>query len=110
MVAHRYFRRYPLAPPQPSSPRDDLSMNVLELFGMTMTAWVSTVHANEQSNYPRQSHLMKGDGMSALHWVSKKWRGAKEKRASGRGSFMRMLGCLDMMRSDWRFRDRHERV
>lgn len=84
--------------------RDDLSMNVFELLGMTITAWAFTVHANERSEYPGQSILMKGDNMSAVHWVNK-CRGAKEPRG---GALMRMLGCLEM-RSDWRFRARHVR-
>ena len=57
--------------------RDDLSMNVFELLGMVLTAWALTVHANARPDYPGQSILMRGDNMSAVHWVNK-CRGARE--------------------------------
>ena len=82
--------------------RDDLSMNVFELLGMVMTAWALTVHAGARPEYPGQSVLMRGDNMSAVHWVNK-CRGAREPRS---GALMRMLGVLEM-RSRWRFRAKH---
>ena len=82
--------------------RDDLSMNVFELLGMVVTAWALTVHAGARPEYPGQSILMRGDNMSAVHWVSK-CRGAREPRS---GALMRMLGCLEM-RNEWRFRAKH---
>ncbi|CAB1109801.1 unnamed protein product [Ectocarpus sp. CCAP 1310/34] len=82
--------------------RDDLSMNVFELLGMVMTAWALTVHAGDRPEYPGQSVLMRGDNMSAVHWVNK-CRGAKEPRS---GALMRMMGCLEM-RNEWRFRAKH---
>lgn len=82
--------------------RDDLSMNVFELLGMVVTAWAMTVHAGERPEYPGQSVLMRGDNMSAVHWVNK-CRGAKEPRS---GALMRMMGCLEM-RNGWRFRAKH---
>ena len=50
--------------------RDDLSMNVFELLGMVMTAWAFTVHAGERPECPGQSVLMRGDNMTAVHWVN----------------------------------------
>ena len=82
--------------------RDDLSMNVFELLGMVVTAWALTVHAGARPEYPGQSILMRGDNMSAVHWVNK-CRGARKPRA---GALMRMLGCLEM-RNEWRFRAKH---
>ena len=82
--------------------RDDLSMNVFELLGMVVTAWASTVHAGARPEYPGQSILMRGDNMSAVHWVNK-CRGARKPRS---GALMRMLGCLEM-RNEWRFRAKH---
>ena len=82
--------------------RDDLSINVFELLGMVMTAWVLTVHAGARPEYPGQSVLMRGDNMSAIHWVNK-CRGAREPRS---GTLMRMLGVLEM-RNEWRFRAKH---
>lgn len=84
------------------SQRDDLSMNVFELLGMVMTAWAMTVHAGERPECPGQSVLMRGDNMSAVHWVNK-CRGAKEPRS---GALMRMMGVLEM-RNGWRFRAKH---
>lgn len=82
--------------------RDDLSMNVFELLGMVVTAWALTVHVGDSPEYPGQSVLMRGDNMSAVHWVNK-CRGAREPRS---GALMRMLGCLEM-RNGWRFRAKH---
>ena len=47
-------------------------MNVFELLGMVVTAWASTVHAGARPEYPGQSILMRGDNMSAVHWVRQK--------------------------------------
>ena len=82
--------------------RDELSMNVFELLGMVVTAWALTVHAWARPEYPGQSILMRGDTISAVHWVNK-CRGAREPRS---GALMRMLGCLEM-RNEWRFRAKH---
>ena len=82
--------------------RDDLSVNVFELLGMVVTAWALTVHAEVRPEYPGQSVLMRGDNMSAVHWVNR-CRGAKEPRS---GALMRMLGCLEM-RNGWQFRAKH---
>ncbi len=82
--------------------RDDLSMNVFELLAMVVTAWALTVHAGACPEFPGQSILMRGDNMSAVHWVNK-CRGAKEPRS---GALMRMMGVLEM-RNGWRFRAKH---
>ena len=77
-------------------------MNVFELLGMVVTAWALIVHAGARPEYPGQSILMRGDNMSAVHWVDK-CRGARKPRS---GALMRMLGCLEM-RNEWRFRAKH---
>jgi len=82
--------------------RDDLSINVFELLGMVVTAWMLVVHTKEFPECPGQSVLMRGDNMSAVHSVNK-CRGAREPRP---GALMRMLGCLEM-RNGWRFRAKH---
>ena len=82
--------------------RDDLSMNVFELLAMVVTAWALTVHAGACPEFPGQSILMRGDNMSAVHWVNK-CRGAKEPRS---GALMRMMGALEM-RNGWQFRAKH---
>lgn len=82
--------------------RDDLSINLLELLGMVVTAWAFTVDAGTTPEYQGQSVLMRGDNMSAVHWCNQ-CRGAREPRS---GALMRMMGCLEM-RSGWCFRARH---
>ena len=47
-------------------------MNISELLGMVVTAWVMTVHAGARPEYPRQSILMRRDNMSAVYWVRQK--------------------------------------
>ena len=82
--------------------RDDLSINLLELLAMTVTAWAFTVQAATPPNYPGASILMRGDNSSGVHWVNR-CRGGREPRS---GAVMRMMGCLEM-RSGWCFRAKH---
>ena len=49
--------------------RDDLSINLLELLVMTVTAWAFTVQAATPPNYPGASILMRGDNSSGVHRV-----------------------------------------
>ena len=70
--------------------RDDLPINVLEPLAMIVTAWASTVDAKIASQYVVESILMRGDNISAVHWVN---------RCSGErepGAFMWMLSSLKM--------------
>ena len=61
--------------------KNDLSMNVFELLGMVVvTVWALTVHADDRPEFPGQSVLMRGDNMSAVHWVNE-CRGAREPRS-----------------------------
>ena len=59
--------------------RDDLSINLLELLAMTVTAWAFTVQAATPPNYPGASILMRGDNSSGVHWVNR-CRGVREPR------------------------------
>ena len=77
-------------------------MNVFELLGMVVTALALTMHAGARPEYLGRSILMRGDNMSAFHWVNK-CRGATELRS---GVLMRMLECLEM-RNEWRTRAKH---
>ena len=81
--------------------RDELSINLLELLAMTVTAW-AFIRAGNRPRYPRDCILMRGDNSSACCWVSK-CRGGKEQRS---GALMRVLGCLEMG-SGWCFRAKH---
>lgn len=82
--------------------RDDLSINVLELLGMVVGAWVFLVQSDMQPAYALDSIRMRGDNSSAVSWVNK-CRGGKEPRS---GALMRILGCLEMG-SKWRFDSLH---
>ena len=81
--------------------RDELSINLLELLGMMITAW-AFLKAGNRPRHPRDTVLMRGDNSSACCWVNK-CRGGKEPRA---GAVMRVLGCLEMG-SGWCFRAKH---
>ena len=72
--------------------RDDLSINVLELLGMVVTAWAFIVLGANEPQHARDTILMRGDNMPAVHWVNH-CRGGIESRS---GPLMRILGCLEM--------------
>ena len=81
---------------------DDLSINVLELLGMVVTAWALVVGAGSRPLFGGENVQMLGDNMAGVYWISK-CRGGKELRS---GILMRMLGCLEMQ-SGWYFRAKH---
>ena len=84
------------------SGRDDLSINVLELLGMIVGAWIFIVQADTKPAYARDSIRMRGDNSSAVKWVNK-CRGGKEPRS---GALTMILGCLEMG-CDWHFESTH---
>ena len=71
---------------------NDLSVKVLELLDMVVTAWIFVTQSDARPSYARHTVLMRGDNMSAIQWVSK-CRGGKEPRS---GALMRLLGCLEV--------------
>ena len=81
---------------------NDLSINVLELLGMAVTAWIFVTQSHILARYARDTIPMRGDNTSAVHWVSKR----REGREPRSGAFMRILGhlevgskgCLDVLR------------
>ena len=82
--------------------RDDLSISLLELLAMTVTAWAFTVQTATRPDYSGASILMRGDKRSDVHWVNR-CRGSREPWS---GAVMRMMDCLEM-RSGWHFRAKH---
>ena len=82
--------------------RDDLSINLLELLAMTVTAWAFTVQTATPPDYPGASTFMRGDNSLGVHWVNR-CRGGREPRSD---AAMRMMGCLEM-RSGWCFWVKH---
>ena len=77
---------------------NDLSINVLELLGMVVMAWIFVTQSDARPSYARDTVLMRGDNMSAVQWVFK-CRGGREPRS---GALMRLLGCLEVG-SGWCF-------
>ena len=49
---------------------DDLSINVLELLGMDAMALAFIILGENTPQYPRETIMMRGDNMSAFHWVN----------------------------------------
>ena len=54
-----------------------LSINVLELLGMVVTAWIFVTQSDARPRYARDTVLMRGGNMSADQWVSKRKGGRK---------------------------------
>ena len=77
---------------------EQLSINVLELLGMVVTAWFFVTQSDARPSYARDTVLMRGDKMSAVQWVSKCRRGTEPRS----GALMRLLGCLEVG-SGWCF-------
>ena len=82
--------------------RDNLSINVLEVLGMVVTAWAFIVLGANTPQHARQTILMRGDNIPAVHWVNH-CRGGVEPRS---GTLMRILGCLEIG-SGWCFQAKH---
>lgn len=81
---------------------NDISINVLELLGMFMGAWLL---AGQQRDVPRVEHgcvLLRGDNEASVAWIQR-CRGGKEPRS---GALMRMLGALEVS-SGWCFQALH---
>ena len=78
--------------------RDDRSINVLELFGIVLTAWAFTNLGAGSPQHARGTVLKGGDHMPTGPWDK-----------NGRsGTSMRMMGCLETV-SGWRFQAKHVR-
>ena len=77
---------------------DDLSVNVLELLGMAVTAWVFVISCAERPSATGDCVLLRGDNEATVHWVRRCRRG-REPRS---GALMRLLGVLEMS-SGWHF-------
>ena len=48
--------------------RDDLSINLVELLAMAVTAWAFTTQAATPSDYPAAYIFMQGDSNFGVHW------------------------------------------
>ena len=69
-----------------------ITINLLELLGMVVTAWVMLELVGDTPESDGDPVLMRGDNTAAVSWVNK-CGGARDKRA---GLLMRMLGRLEI--------------
>ena len=83
---------------------DDLSINVLELLGMVVSAWVLVVLCAERPSAKGDCVLLRGDNEAAVRWV-RRCRGWLEPWS---GALMRLLGVLEVS-SGWHFDALHVR-
>jgi len=83
---------------------DDISINVLELLGMVVSAWVLVSSCAERPSAMGDCVLLRGDNEAAVQWV-RRCRGGKEPRS---GALMRLLGVLEVS-SGWHFDALHVR-
>lgn len=73
------------------SDRDDVSISILELLGMVVTAWALTVDANVRPRYAGEYVLMWGDNMSETYG-----------KIHGEGRRKRGWGCWRACRAVWK--------
>ena len=83
---------------------NDISINVLELLGMVVSAWVLVSACAERPSVMGDCVLLRGDNEAAIQWV-RRCRGGKEPRS---GTLMRLLGVLELS-SGWHFDAKHVR-
>lgn len=79
-----------------------VTINLLELMGMVLTAWVMHELVGDHPTQRGDPIRMRGDNFSAVTW-SNRCGGARDKRA---GLMMRMLGRLEI-RGGWRYHAKH---
>ena len=82
--------------------QDDLSISVLELLGKIIAACAFVGPAGTRPQHGEESLLLKGDNMSAIHWVNR----CEESTECRSGVLVRILGCLETD-SGWSFRVKH---
>ena len=73
-----------------------ITINLLELTGMFMTAWVVHIIVEDRPQTAGDAVLLRGDNVSAVSWVNE-CGGAKDRRA---GILMRILGRMEIA-SGW---------
>ena len=83
---------------------NDISINVLELLGMVVSACVLVSPCAERPAALGDCVLWRGDNEAAVEWV-RRFRGGKEPRS---GALMRVLGVLELP-SGWHFDAKHVR-
>lgn len=79
-----------------------IHINLLELLGMVMTAWVVVVVEKQTPTLTGETVLLRGDNTSAVGWVEK-GGGASDPRSGG---LLRLLGALELS-GGWSFGAQH---
>ena len=79
-----------------------ITINLLELLGMVVIAWVMLELVGDRANADRDPFLMRGDNTAAVSWISRRGR-ARDKRAC---LLMRMLGRLKI-KGGWNHTTKH---
>ena len=100
----KVFWRYALEPTLATSLKTQsknararkICINLLELAGMCMTAWLVQMIVRDQPRQAGDPVLLRGDNASAVAWINR-CGGAKNRRA---GTLMRLLGRLEI-RNKW---------
>jgi hypothetical protein len=69
-----------------------LNINILELLGMVVSAYVMSIQLRIQQEFDGDLVLLRGDNQSAVHWINKAG-GTKDPRA---GALMRLFGVVEM--------------
>ena len=83
---------------------DGLSINVLELWGMVVLAFVLVSSCADRPSATGDCALLRGDNEAAVHWV-RRCQGGLEPRSD---ALMRLLGVLEVS-SRWHFEATHVR-
>ena len=83
---------------------NDISINVLELLGIVVSAWVLVSPCAERPSATGDCVLLRGDNEAVSAWV-RRCRGGNEPRSGG---LMRLLGALELF-SGWHFDAKHAR-
>ena len=80
-----------------------ITINLLELIGMMMSAFVMQITENDRPEYAGDRVLLRGDNVSAVSWLNR-CGGAREKRAAL--LVMRIMGRLEIT-SGWSHKAKH---
>ena len=83
---------------------NDISIDVLELLGMAVSAWVLVSACAERPLATGDCVLLRGDNDAAVEWV-RRCHGGKEPQS---GTLMRLLGALELS-SGWNLDTKHVR-
>lgn len=81
-----------------------IHINLLELLGMIMTAWVMVVVERQRPDVPGETALLRGDNTSAVHWVNS--GGVGMRRDPRAGGLLRLLGSIELS-GGWGFDAMH---